>query len=48
MAKYLKMGYYRKVVNMIREEGGISMSRMLELLEEEVIKNYEKELKQDD
>jgi hypothetical protein len=41
MAKYLSTAFFRDVVNKHRfGDKGITFDRMLELIEEEVIKNY--------
>jgi hypothetical protein len=42
MAKYLSTAFFRDVVNRQRfgDDEGITFHRMLEMIEEEVIKNY--------
>jgi len=42
MAKYLKTSYFRDLEQKVFEEE-ISSTRMLELIQEEVIKNYKKD-----
>ena len=43
MAKYLKQSFVRRVEREFHELGEITHSRMVELIEEEVIKNYLKD-----
>jgi hypothetical protein len=40
MAKYLKQSFVRRLEREFHELGEITHSRMIELIEEEVIKNY--------
>ena len=42
MAKYLKTGFFRELEHQVFSEK-ISSTRMLELIQEEVIKNYKKD-----
>jgi len=45
MSKYISAAFFRDVVNRHRfggEDEGISFNYMLELIEQEVIKNYER------
>ena len=42
MAKYLKTSYFRELEQQVHVEE-ISSTRMLELIQEEVIKNYKKD-----
>jgi type II secretory pathway component PulF len=45
MAKYLKTAFVRDLEILVQAEG-ISYGRMLELIQEEVIKNYKQDIKQ--
>ena len=45
MAKYLKTAFVRDLEILVQAEK-ISYSRMLELIQEEVIKNYKQDIKQ--
>lgn len=44
MAKYLKTGYYRRILSH-HQQDLLSMGRMLEVLEDKVVKDFSSDLK---